>query len=230
MYNLKSSILFIVDNVVIDHLSNWRSKPRIAASNHIALYQLGVGDICKVRVDALLENDVHVYPGEWGTSEKRKAIWLSKGSKTDIESVFLSPALIDTIKEAFFATPTGFGFRFKGEYVSSHPTLPEPELTIPLVALGATGVSYIHPTLLSPLDDLFCQPASRPSQPSKASMSEKFEGDQFKAVFDRHVAALTALKTTPKTCHTVMSSLFSRVTGENAGSNQGPKSQGNALA
>ncbi|PPQ86667.1 hypothetical protein CVT26_012967, partial [Gymnopilus dilepis] len=221
---------------VIDHLSNWRSKPRIAASNHIALYQLGVGDICKVRVDALLENDVHVYPGEWGTSEKRKVIWLSKGSKTDIESVFLSPALIDTIKEAFFATPTGFGFRFKGEYVSSHPTLPEPELTIPLVALAIfirlyylpwmTCFANLYPAIFEWREG---KKASRPSQPSKASMSEKFEGDQFKAVFDRHVAALTALKTTPKTCHTVMSSLFSRVTGENAGSDQGPKSQGNAL-
>ncbi|PPR00388.1 hypothetical protein CVT26_009669 [Gymnopilus dilepis] len=208
---------------VVDRLANWRSKPRIAASNHIALYQLGVGDVCKARVNALLENDVYVYPGEWGTSEKGKVIWLTKGSKTDIQ-IFLSPALIDTIKEAFFATPTAFGFRFKDEYVSSHPTRPEPELTIPLVALGATA---LYAAIFEWREG---KKATRPSQNSKASMAEKFEGDQFKAVFDRHVGALASLKTKPNTYHTIMSTLFSKVTGENASSNQSAQSQGNALA
>ena len=45
---------------------------RSVASDHIALFQLGIDDGCKERVKALMENDVYVYPGEWGVTEKGK--------------------------------------------------------------------------------------------------------------------------------------------------------------
>ena len=35
-----------------------------AASDHIAIFQLGIGDVCAQRVQALIENDVYVYPGD----------------------------------------------------------------------------------------------------------------------------------------------------------------------
>jgi hypothetical protein len=63
-----------------------------------------------------------------------------KNSLTDIQ-IYLNPGLINVIKTAFFNGPTGFGYRFKEHYVSSHPDLKEPELTIPIVALGAMAVS-----------------------------------------------------------------------------------------
>lgn len=78
----------------------------------------------------------------------RQEIWVVKGSKTDVQ-IYLSPALIDTIKDAYFATPTAFGFKFMNHFVSSHPTLAEPEMTIPLVALGATAVSYESVIMIS---------------------------------------------------------------------------------
>ncbi|PPQ72973.1 LOW QUALITY PROTEIN: hypothetical protein CVT26_014518 [Gymnopilus dilepis] len=56
--------------------------------------------------------------------------------------------------------------------------------------------------------------ASQPSQSSKATLVEKFEGDQFKAIFDQHVAGCidvatltllkTLLKTRPNTYHVVI--------------------------
>ena len=55
---------------VVDRLSHYRGTIREAAGAHIALFQLGVGDGCKARVKALQDNDVYVYPGEWGTTEK----------------------------------------------------------------------------------------------------------------------------------------------------------------
>jgi len=54
--------------------------------------------------------------------------------------IYLNPGPIDFIKTAYFNGPTGFGYKFKQYYVSSHPDLKEQELTIPIVALGATAV------------------------------------------------------------------------------------------
>ena len=127
------------------------------ASDQIAIFQLGVGDGCSQRVHALIENDVYVYPGHWAVDKDDKVcslffvsiydltlvfelVWMVKNSVTDIQ-IYLNPGLIDVIKTAFFNGPTGFGYKFKKYYISSHPSLKEPELTIPIVALGATAVS-----------------------------------------------------------------------------------------
>jgi Domain of unknown function (DUF6532) len=65
-----------------------------------------------------------------------------KNSVTDIQ-IYHNPGLIDLIKTAFFNGPTGFGYKFKQYYMSSHPEHKEPELMIPIVALGATAVSNV---------------------------------------------------------------------------------------
>jgi len=65
-----------------------------------------------------------------------------KNSVTDIQ-IYHNPGLIDLIKTAFFNGLTGFGYKFKQYYVSSHLEHKEPELTIPIVALGATAVSNL---------------------------------------------------------------------------------------
>ena len=100
---------------------------------------------------------MYVYPGHWAVDKDDKVysffflsiydltlvfkpVWMIKNSLTDIQ-IYLNPGLIDLIKTAFFNGLTGFGYKFKKCYVSSHPTLKEPELTIPIVALGATAVS-----------------------------------------------------------------------------------------
>jgi hypothetical protein len=46
---------------------------------------------------------------------------------------------------------------------------------------------------------------------SKAVRAEKFEGDNFKKVYDRHVETLSKLKTKVNAYHQVMSSLYSKV-------------------
>ena len=58
------------------------------------------------------------------------------------QSSDISQSRIDRLnKTAFFNGPTAFGFKFKEYYVSSHPDRTEPELTMSIVALGATAVS-----------------------------------------------------------------------------------------
>ena len=127
------------------------------ALDQITIFQLGVGNGCSQRVHALIENDVYIYPGHWAVDKDGKVcslfffsiydltlvfkpVWMVKNSVTDIQ-IYLNPGLIDVSKTAFFNGPTGFGYKFKKYYISSHPSLKEPELTIPIVALGATAVS-----------------------------------------------------------------------------------------
>lgn len=79
---------------------------------------------------------------------------MARNSVADVQ-IYLNPALIDLIKTAFFNGPTAFGYKFKKHYVTSHPERKEPELTIPVVALGATAVSnpfdYYNLTITDPI-------------------------------------------------------------------------------
>lgn len=70
--HIKSLVLADESLQVIDRLSHHRGTIRAAASDHIVMFQLGVDEGCKERVKALIENDVYVFPGEWGTTEKGK--------------------------------------------------------------------------------------------------------------------------------------------------------------
>ena len=107
---------------------------------------------------------MYVYPGHWAVDKDGKVclfffflifdltllfepVWMVKNSLTDIQ-IYLNPGLIELLKTAFFNGPMGFGYKFKQFYVSSHPDHKEPELTIPIVALGATAVSPPFPSRL----------------------------------------------------------------------------------
>jgi hypothetical protein len=107
----------------------------------------------------LLENDVYVYPGQWANDKDGKVVffksyaahttksdyfffepvWMTKSSATGVQ-IYLNQGLVDLLKTAFFNSPTAFGYKYKDCYVSSHPDHKEPELTMSIVALGATAV------------------------------------------------------------------------------------------
>lgn len=146
-----------------------------------------------------------------------------KNSVTDIQ-IYLNPGLIDLIKTSFFNGPMGFGYKFKEHYVSSHPDHKEPELTIPIVALSAMAVSSIF-SLLSGLSLTqmwwhkffaalyeWCEgKKGKTSSDSQKGKAEKFEGDNFKKVYDRHLETLTKLKKKANTYHKFMLELYLKV-------------------
>ena len=118
-----------------------------------------MGDGCSKCVHALIKNDVYIYPGHWAVDRDNKVcsffffltydltflfepVWMVKNSSTDIQ-IYFNLGLVKLIKTAFFNGLTGFGYKFKKYYVSSHPDHKEPKLTIPIVALGAMAVSPI---------------------------------------------------------------------------------------
>lgn len=81
-----------------------------------------------------------------------------KSSANDVQ-IYLNPGLIELIKTSFFNSPTAFGYKYKKHYVSSHPQHQEPELTMSIVALGATAVqytSYIVELLLTSMVLVLC--------------------------------------------------------------------------
>ena len=169
-----------------------------AASNHITIFQLSVGDECAQRVQALIENDMYVYPRHWATDKDRKVfvclfyqrrtlivflepVWMARNSVTDIQ-IYLNPGLIDLIKTAFFNGPTAFGYKFKKHYVTSHPDHKEPELTIPVVALSAMAVSNAFNHNLTITDAMmiqfFCGPVWMAQRKKGQDEHGQFQGSE----------------------------------------------------
>lgn len=138
----------------VDRLSHYRSEIRAAAITHIAVYQLGVGEICKQRVAALLEWNYFVYDRHWAAGKDKVCAcrFLSSYSLLilfqemwvfETQTAYLSPAIINTIKTGWFSSNKTLGNQYREAYVSSLPNHPdEKEFTIPLVALAVTSV---HP-------------------------------------------------------------------------------------
>ena len=151
-----------------------------------------------------------------------ESIWLTKSSANDVQ-IYLNPGLIDLIKTAFFNGPTAFGHKFKAHYVSSHPDRKEPELTMSIVALGATAVCPFSENLsqriitdslkfFAVLWEWHEGKKMKSNSEGQKSKGEKFKGDSFKKIYDRHMETLGLLKKKINTCHRVMSTLYSKVT------------------
>jgi hypothetical protein len=56
----------------MDRLAGARGLVRVKGLEHIAIFQLGVGDICIERVQALLNGDLYIYPGKWSLDDDGK--------------------------------------------------------------------------------------------------------------------------------------------------------------
>ncbi|KAF8958081.1 hypothetical protein BDZ97DRAFT_1762400 [Flammula alnicola] len=88
------------------------------------------------------------------------------------------------------------------EYCSTHKTLRERELTIPLVALAATGV---HAALTAWKDGDYDK-----------KKGDKFDGETYGEVYNRHAKALQDLKSNHGNIfHYIMSEIYKRVIGNN---------------
>ncbi|PPQ77053.1 hypothetical protein CVT24_009601 [Panaeolus cyanescens] len=179
-----------------------------ASADSIQIFRLGKGPGCADRVKALLLNEGYVFPGSWGKDDDGKPLWIVT-EKDTYSQIYHNQAIIDCISMSFFANGSSFGYRFREEYKTSLPDLPaypEPEITIPIVALAATAVyaaiwelrDGIHPTKkMSALN----------------ARKDRFSGEMFRSVYLAHVGDLTELKTRAKiSYHKIMASIYSKVT------------------
>ncbi|KAF8176926.1 hypothetical protein BJ912DRAFT_1024284 [Pholiota molesta] len=184
---------------VIDRLPQHRGPIRLTALDQIqAVFQLGVDDVCAKRVNALLATDTYVYPGNWGLDNRGNPKWIVRGNQ-----IYLNSTIIYILRSTFFSSTGALGFRYKDLYKSSHPDRPESELPIPLVALAATG---IHAALDTWKDGNYVK-----------KKTDKFDGETYKTIFNRHVSYLQGLKTKNiNAYHSIMAELHEKVVG-NAG-------------
>jgi hypothetical protein len=129
---------------------------KVNATNQIAAYELSTGTKCKDRVEALIQDDRYIFPGEWvGVSGQRvrdrctlnlgpphrqltQPPWCQYDHKAD--SPYQHPAILETLKASFFHTPSSIGFRVVKEYNDLLTDAPKRILPPSMVALAATGV------------------------------------------------------------------------------------------
>lgn len=123
---------------------------------------------------------------------------------------------MDSLKDAFFDTKGSFGFKHLDRFKSTLKGREEPELTIPIVALGATGVSLLcllfNFSLLIFIYEQFYA-ALHSWSTGAYNKKEKFEGEAFNTTFERHVRYLKQIKEDNHIAfHVIMSRLYTHVT------------------
>ena len=117
-------------------------------------------------------------------------------------------AIIDTLKAAFFSKPSSLGNQYLDKFRSTLPDMEEHELSISLVALGATGVSYIQYNLYI-ADSVWQVYAALYEFNSGFYKELPFSGNTFIRAYTAHVALLKKLKSQkPTQFHEVMSKLY----------------------
>ena len=134
--------------------------------------------MCAQHVQALIENDMYIYPRHWATDKDGKvfahyslggmllSFSLSLSGWQGIQSPtfrFTSTQVLLTLSRlhSSMAQQLSDTSSRSTTYVTSHPDRKEPELTIPIVALGATAVSNAFDHNLTITDvtvQVFCSP------------------------------------------------------------------------
>ncbi|PPR05888.1 hypothetical protein CVT26_008705 [Gymnopilus dilepis] len=116
----------------------------------------------------------------------------------DRMKIYQNLGFMDSLKDTFFESRKDFGFKYIDEFKSSIEKRPEPELTIPIVALAATRY--------------FAAIQAWESGRSHEK-AEKFEGELFNATFEHHVSYLESVKETNLVAfHVIMSRLYNHAT------------------
>ncbi|KAF8952950.1 hypothetical protein BDZ97DRAFT_1930154 [Flammula alnicola] len=158
----------VLSNLAIDRLSTLRFPAKREAEKHIPHYKLGLGEECEARVQ-----------------------WQPKR-----DGPYLNQAIIDTLKAAFFSKPSSIGNQYLDKFTSILPEKPdERELSIPLVALCATGVY-----------------AGLYEYRSGFHKELSFSGNTFIKAYSTHVKSLEKLKAgKPTLFHEIMSKLYKLV-------------------
>ncbi|KAH6906002.1 hypothetical protein BKA70DRAFT_1224936 [Coprinopsis sp. MPI-PUGE-AT-0042] len=175
--------------LVVDRLVLLRNPAKIAGAQTVPLFKLGLGEECKERIGALFPLYVYVFPGVWKFVEGQETNqWVPNAKEP-----YTNPAIINTLKEAFFSSSHGAGTRHIDHFPVKNG---QRQIPIPLLALAATGVHY----------GLY--------QYKDGSKNDKlpFSGNIFTSIYMAHEDALKTLSTkSNKTFRCIMSTIFDLV-------------------
>ncbi|KXN84703.1 hypothetical protein AN958_12222 [Leucoagaricus sp. SymC.cos] len=161
-----------VGDLAVDCIAHAHTLMRSAALTAIAHYCLGDGPSCVERVSALLSGNTFVYTGHWENVETNgniRKMWIIDPGQT-----YLNPAIIKTLRRAWFLSGNSFGAQFDTYYIPSGSRTSEPRFTIPMVALAATAVY-----------------AALKMWETGDLVDEPFKGEKYAPIYQRHVTYLT---------------------------------------
>ncbi|KAJ3557221.1 hypothetical protein NP233_g11799 [Leucocoprinus birnbaumii] len=114
----------------------------------------------------------------------------------DRKKIYQSDSFKQLLRNAFFKTDTDFGYKYSKYYTSTHATRKENEITMPLVALAATG-------LYSAIS----------SWESGACIKESFDAEKNKPTYNCHIGYLEGMKRdNPGAYHKIMLDLLAYAT------------------
>lgn len=180
-----------ISNMAVDRIALMRSPARVQGDRVVPHYQLGLGSDCRERVQSLFKKHVYVFPGQWiDDGSGNVNTW-----KPNTKSPYTHPALIDALKQGFFNTSTALGSRYAPRFTTVGQ---DREMTIPLLALAATGVYF---------------GISRFSDGARNTTIE-FSGNYCAAAYEAHTRTLERLKeSNPGRFHQVMSIVYTLVAG-----------------
>lgn len=101
----------------------------------------------------------------------------------------MHPAIVDTLKAAYFAKPSSLGYEYLDKFNAGKQ---EPELPFPLIALSATGVFHgIY------------------EYKTGAQVETNFDGNTFISTYTSHIRSLEKLKDEkPARYRHIMSTLY----------------------
>ncbi|KAH6866129.1 hypothetical protein BKA70DRAFT_1500328 [Coprinopsis sp. MPI-PUGE-AT-0042] len=177
--------------ILLGRIALLRTPAKVAGANSIPWFRLGLGDECGLRVESLLKDRAYVFPGSWKQVEgKETNIWVPNGKEP-----YMSPAIIDTLKQGFFSPSHNSGTHV----LDGFPTHREARhMSIPLLALAATGVHY----------------GLYQFKDGAKDNTLTFSGNLFLGVYEGHHNNLQGiLQKSPRTFHRVMSTIFTLTAG-----------------
>ncbi|TEB24819.1 hypothetical protein FA13DRAFT_1777722 [Coprinellus micaceus] len=178
---------------VIDRYSQTRSVVKLNARTEVALYELSKGAKCKARVDALLNKEAYIFPGQW--TGLQATTW-----KIDSSEPYGSDAILQVIKETYFKERKSIGYTAIKKYNNNRPNSSAPVLPPSMIALAATAVHVA-------LDEW------KNGTLEKAS----FNGNSWGFVFRRHLKLMKDMKEqSPEGYSAIMGNRYNVVVGDNA--------------
>ncbi|KAJ3525551.1 hypothetical protein NMY22_g10529 [Coprinellus aureogranulatus] len=120
---------------IVDRLATHRHKAAKYAHSQVSFFKLGLGEECRERVGIVSSMHAYIFPGRW-TGADHKA-WDSVRREP-----YLNPAIIETLKSAYFGSEQAIGYRFKEDFKVLYNGETRYEIPPSLLALAATAVYH----------------------------------------------------------------------------------------
>ncbi|KAJ3571447.1 hypothetical protein NP233_g3751 [Leucocoprinus birnbaumii] len=205
----------VVGNWVVDCLCSIRGDLADLALDHVAIFQLGVKDVCKHHVEQLKIADIYIYPGKWERDAQNpdKVGTISDSDAVDLPShpKLITGDLVMQLEQDIPERSADGPHPGRDSSAPKHPS--EEELPMCMIALAATALY-----------------AALVAWESGKCQAQKFEADQFKSTYDHHIDYLKAMKRENLNAyHKITSNLLEYAT--NGAPKKGPRHHiGNALA